>query len=67
MSLDQKNLHAIQTALNAIYKKQEASDQKIAMLEATVVTLRAELAGQKQLTAHVLGRGMGSTTNGNNS
>lgn len=59
--INSRNFAAIEQAYNRLYKDYQALMERQNRLEGTVAILQSELANQKQLTAHVLGRGMGST------
>jgi hypothetical protein len=56
-----KNFRVIQDVLNAQAKGLRDMQDRITLLEGTVATLRAEIATANQLSAHLFGRGMGST------
>jgi archaellum component FlaC len=60
-NVNNKNFAAIEQAMNILYKDYSAMNERMTRLENNLTILRAELANQKALTAHVLGRGMGST------
>ncbi len=60
-SLQDRNNKAIEQAINQLAKQNSDLNERATRLENTVAVLQSELANQKQLTAHVLGRGMGST------
>lgn len=61
MGIDQKNLQAIQDALNKLIVKNQQLEERIVFLERMNATIRAEIATSNQLAAHLSGRGMGST------
>lgn len=56
-----QNFVAIQAALNTIYKDMNKLGDRLGIMEKNLAALQGEIANQKQLTAHVLGRGMGAT------
>ena len=61
MSRVDRNFAAIEQALNKVNVDNGELQTRMATMERTISVLQSELANQKQLTAHVLGRGMGST------
>ena len=65
---NKKNFAAIEQAINTLAKENSKFRERVGILENNLAILHAELANQKQLVAHVMGRGMGSTvhTNGSN-
>jgi septal ring factor EnvC (AmiA/AmiB activator) len=58
---DDKNFKAIETAINTMYKDTSALADRIALMEKNIIAINGQVQTQKQLTAHVLGRGMGPT------
>lgn len=60
-STQEKNNRIIQDAINQLAKQSNEMRQRVQMLENEIVILKAEIANTKQMTGHILGRGMGST------
>jgi hypothetical protein len=56
-----KNIIALADGYNRLYKEHEDLKEKVKRLEANVAFLTADIANTKQMTAHIAGRGMGST------
>ena len=61
MNKDDKNFKAIETAINTLYKDMGVMGERITLMEKNITALSNQIENQKQLTAHVLGRGMGPT------
>lgn len=56
-----KNFNAIANALRVVQAENTTLKIRMAQMEKNLILLQAEMNNQKQLTAHVLGRGMGPT------
>jgi len=61
MDINERNFAALEQALNTLNKQHSTLQQRMTKMENNFIILQGELANQKALTAHVLGRGMGST------
>lgn len=59
--IQEKNNRIIQDAINLLAKQNSELNEKVVTLQGEVANLKADLANTKQLTGHILGRGMGST------
>ena len=59
--LSDKNVITIQDALNRLIKENEELKEHLTRAENNLTMLGQELANHKQMTAHIMGRGMGST------
>lgn len=58
---DEKNIKALHEGFNKLYQDNLEMQQKIVRLENAVAILNTDLANNKQMTAHIFGRGMGPT------
>lgn len=56
-----KNNRIIQDAINKLAKQNALLNERQEKLENELIILKAEFANNKQMTAHIVGRGMGST------
>lgn len=56
-----KNFAIIQSTMNAQAKIIRDLTDRLSLAEGNIATLRAEIQNTKQMTAHLHGRGMGST------
>lgn len=63
MDKNDRNFAAIEQALNKVNKDNMKLQEEMQIMKNTMAILQSELANQKALTAHVLGRGMGATVN----
>jgi len=57
-----RNIKTLHQALNDATSDIRALKERLQRLEANLAVAHAELANAKQLMAHIMGRGMGSTT-----
>jgi len=56
-----QNFVAIESAINTMYRHLNALGDRLEIMEKNIMALQADINSHKQLTAHVLGRGMGAT------
>lgn len=59
--LNKRNFAALEQGLNKLARDNSELNQRMIIMENNISTLHSELANQKQLVGHVMGRGMGST------
>lgn len=57
----EKNFQIIQGVLNEQAKTIRDLNQKVINMEGNIARLQAEIISTKQMNAHLVGRGMGST------
>ena len=61
MDVNERNFKALEQAFNTLNRDHMTLSELMLRLENNMTVMQSELANQKALTAHVLGRGMGST------
>ena len=59
--MNTKNFAIIQQAINDLAKENRELKERVSMFEGHIARLQAEIENSKQLSAHLIGRGMGST------
>lgn len=59
--VNKRNFAALEQGMNKLARDNSTLNQRMTVLENNLSILHSELANQKQLVGHVLGRGMGST------
>lgn len=62
MDYQDKNINAVHENTKMQQARIITLESKVARLENNLVALQADVANTKQLIGHVMGRGMGSTT-----